>query len=104
MNKWFISLTVALVLCGQGAYAAQFNAPEAEAEGEIQVLDFGNNTMVVGGYIYEVSPTADVEINGSYGPSTMLEEGMLIEFSFLRYDDGVRRIISMVEVDEVEEY
>ena len=89
-----------LALCA----SAVANAPEGEAEGEITELDFGQNTMVVGGYSYQVSTTANVEINGSYGAFTMLEEGMQIEFTYERFDDGVRRIVAVRQVASVEEY
>ncbi len=90
-------------LCA-GAVAESYNAPEGEAEGEITELDFGKNTIVVGGYVYDVSASADVQIGGSYGAFTMLEEGMQIEFTYQRFDDGVRKIVGIRQVASVEEY
>ena len=96
-------VAAAWALCA-GAVAQPFSGPEGEAEGEIAKLDFGQNTMVVGGYTYQVSETAQVQIGGSYGAFTMLEKGMLIEFTYQRFDDGVRRIVGIRQVASVEEY
>lgn len=87
-----------------GAVHADYNTPEAEGAGEIHELDFGNNTILINGYEYGVSPTADVEINGSYGAFTMLQKGMKIEYTYLHYADGARVVQTIKEVDEVEEY
>ena len=54
--------------------------------------------------IYSVNPNVRVEINGTYGAFTMLEEGMLVEFTFLQFSDGRREINFMREVSEVEEF
>lgn len=94
----------ALTLVSGTAAAQNFDAPLAEAEGEVTALSFGTNSMIVGGYSYQVSETAEVSINGSYGAFTMLETGMLIEFEYLRFDDGVRRITRINQVSGVEEY
>lgn len=93
-----------LVLLSSVVNAQQYNPPEAEGEGRIAELNFGNNSMVVGGYDYQVSDAVQVQINGSYGAFTMLEEEMLIEFTFQRFDDGVRRIVTINEVNVLEEY
>ena len=84
------------------AQAQEYNAPEAEGQGVIQGLDFGLNTAVVNGTDYRISPNVRVEIGGSYGAFTMLQEGMSVEFTFLHYSDGVREIIDMHEVAAVE--
>ncbi len=89
-----------LALCASAAA----NTPVGEAEGEIYDLDFGKNTMVVGGYTYQVSSMAKVQIGGSYGAFTMLEKGMKIEFTYERFDDGARRIVEVRQVASVEEY
>ena len=89
--KQFLLGGAILMVCG-AVTAQQYNPPEAEGEGRIMALNFGNNSMVVGGYDYQVSESVQVQINGSYGAFTMLEEEMLIEFTYQRFDDGVRRI------------
>lgn len=99
--KW---VTIGILFTVSTVNAAQYNAPQAEGEGEIQSLNFGASEMVVNGYIYDVSATVRVEIGGTFGAFTMLEEGMLIEFDFLRFDDGVRQIVTVREVAEIEEY
>ncbi len=97
-------LMLAAALFAQPATAQQYNAPLAESEGEIFSLNFANSTMNVGGYEFQVASTVKVEIDGTYGAFTMLRKGMLIEFSYYQFDDGVRRIVEIYEVDEVEEY
>ena len=97
-----IALVAAFLVFAAIAHAQ--TAPVAEGQGEIQGLNFAANTMVINGYDYDVDINVDVEINGSYGAFTMLEEGMLIEFSFLHFDDGVRRVVEIFEVDAVEQY
>ncbi len=93
-----------IALLSSSVSAQQFNPPEADGEGRIDKLNFGSNSMVVGGYDYQVSEQVEVQVNGSYGAFTMLEEEMLIEFTFQRFDDGVRRIVSINEVNVLEEY
>ncbi|MCR9258642.1 MAG: hypothetical protein NXH95_02900 [Pseudomonadaceae bacterium] len=101
--KHALQLAVLFLLLGVSAVNAQeFLAPEAESSGEIQGLDFGTYRAVVNGTDYDVSPTCQVQINGTFGAFTMLEEGMFIEFTFLHYADGARVINSIVEVDSVE--
>ncbi|XOV82160.1 MAG: hypothetical protein ACFHXK_15005 [bacterium] len=101
--KQFLQLAFLSVwLCAGAVHAQEFLAPEAEGAGEIQGLDFGSYRAVVNGTNYDVSPTVQVQINGTFGAFTMLEEGMFIEFTFLHYADGARVINSIVEVDSVE--
>lgn len=99
-----LKTTVVGVLFSVATLASAQTAPSAEGQGEIHKLDFGGNKMVINGYNYDVDPNVEVEINGSYGAFTMLEEGMLIEYVFLRFDDGSRRVTEIFEVDEIEEY
>ena len=99
-----LKIIMAAALLSLSAFAGAQLAPVAEGQGEIQGLDFTANTMVINGYSYDVDMNVEVEIAGSYGAFTMLEEGMLIEFSFLRFDDGVRRVVEIYEVYAVEQY
>ena len=91
-----------LLLAAGQVSAQEYNAPEAEGQGEIQGLNFGTNTALIGGYDYNVSPNVRVSIGGSFGAFTMLEEGMQVEFTFLQFSDGVREILEMREVAELE--
>ena len=91
-----------LLLVAGSAGAQQYNAPEAEGEGEIQGLNFGTYRALIGGYQYDVSQSVQVQIGGTFGAFTMLTEGMLVEFTFLQFSDGVRQITYMREVAEVE--
>jgi hypothetical protein len=104
--KRIVNIGVAvLFFFGAGlGQAQQYNAPLANGEGEVQDLNFGANTMIISGYSYHVTDTTKIEIDGTFGAFTMLEKGMLIEFNFLRFDDGARRITEIFEVDEVEKY
>ncbi len=107
MKRWNMIARAALLVCllmsGQ-AWAQEYNAPEAEGEGEIQALDFGTYDTIINGTQYAVNPNVRVEIGGSYGAFTMLEEGMLVEFTFLQFSDGRREINFVREVNQVEEY
>ncbi len=71
-------LALALIAASGLALAASFadTAPEKEMAGTIQSLDFGNNSMIFEGVRFEMAPGLEVEIRGSYGAFTMLEEGM----------------------------
>jgi len=108
MSNWMRTLRTVLLtglLAVSGlVHAQEYNAPEAEGAGEIQALDFGAYDAVINGAMYSVNPNVRVEINGTYGAFTMLEEGMLVEFTFLQYSDGRREINFMREVNEVEEF
>ncbi len=95
--------TGALALLLSPVQAQEF-APQGEGQGRIDKLNFGNHTAQIGGYDYSVSMNAEVEINNSYGAFTMLEEGMLVEFEYLQFDDGTRRITDMRQVDAIEEH
>ena len=89
---------VMLVLLSNIAYGAEYNAPEAYQEGEIHSLDFGSSTLILQGQSYDVSESAQVEINGTYGAFTMLEVGMRVAAVFRRYEDGSREIIQLTEL------
>ena len=101
--KALMSSIVALLVGIGSASAREMNAPLGDDQGVIQGLDFATNRAVINGYRYEVSPTVRVEINGSYGAFTLLEEGMKIEFSYLQFSDGTREVTEIRQVDEIEE-
>lgn len=101
--KQFLRISfIGLFLSAPVVSAQEFLAPEGEGAGEIQALDFGTYRAVVNGMDYDVSTTVQVQINGTFGAFTMLEEGMLIEFTFLHHADGAKVINSIVEVDAIE--
>lgn len=96
---------LALFLIGFAASAAaqQINAPEDTDQGVIQEIDFAHSQMVVSGYSYDVTATAKVEINGTYGAFTMLSKGMRIEFHYKKFADGARQIYEIRELADGEE-
>ena len=104
-----INQTCRILLCGLlfltagTASARDYLAPEAEGQGQIQALNFSASKILISGREYDMSETADVEISGSYGAFTMLEPGMLVEFTFMHYEDGAREIVQLREVSEIEE-
>jgi len=72
-------LAAALLVVGSAAMAASslsHLAPQKQMDGTIQALDFGANTMIFEGIRYRMAPDVEVEIRGSYGAFTMLQEGM----------------------------
>jgi len=69
-------------------------APSQNA-GVIQELDFGSQTLVIDGIRYGVAVDVKVEIAGSYGAFTMLEEGMRVYYEFQRNAPS-SRIISLI--------
>ena len=97
-------LTLSLLLLAGSASAREMNPPLGEGQGVIQGLDFGGYRAVINGYEYEISQSARVEINGSYGAFTMLTEGMKVEFNFLQYKDGTRQVTEMRQVNTIDEY
>ena len=106
MRSMLKTVLLGSLLCFSASGFAQTaeRAPLADAEGQIQELNFARSTMVVNGYAYEVDKNVRVRISNSFGAFTMLQEGMLIEYSFLRFDDGVRRITEINQVSQVEEF
>ncbi len=70
----FLMLLVTSSLAGAASTLAI--APEKEMEGTIQELDFGANTMIFQGLSFRMAPELTVEIRGSHGAFTMLQEGM----------------------------
>ena len=74
-----------------------------QLQGVIQKIDFAMNQMVVSGNRYDVSTSARVSINGTYGAFTMLTTGMRIEFTYKKFSDGVRQIIEVRELSDSED-
>lgn len=73
------SLAVLLLMVSgfaTGASTLSIAAPEKQMEGTVQELDFGANTMIFEGIRFRMAPELTVEIRGSHGAFTMLQEGM----------------------------
>ncbi|MFW6092460.1 MAG: hypothetical protein ACODAC_00705 [Pseudomonadota bacterium] len=89
-----------------GGQSVDQRHPVASRAGVVQDLDFGNRTMIISGYRYDVAVDAKVEISGSYGAFTMLRPGMKVSFDYQAISGTKRRIIDIREVPsdvEVEE-
>lgn len=63
-------------LSGQALAQNADLAPVQKMDGVIQALDFAENSMVFEGVRIHMAPDLVVEIRGSYGAFTMLQEGM----------------------------
>lgn len=99
MKRRFLLIgTMLSLFVAVAAQGSQYNAPEARRFGIIHEIDIAKYEMIIEGYRYQVSRTAEVEIAGSYGAFTMLTPGMRVEFNYLRYDDGRREIFRVREL------
>ena len=99
-----IGLTSALSLASI-AVADDFSV--IEDQGQIHSLDFGSNSLNISGVSYTVAIDADVEVDGTYGAYTMLQEGMRVEFVYRRFDEKSREITAISELPDsyqLEEY
>lgn len=112
MNKEFgmkylrnlLQAVCVLVMAYSASVSAEYNVAEAEGSGVIRELRFGDNVINVGGAEYQVSPSVQVEINGSYGAFTMLKTGMKIEFTYLVHSGGDKVMNTITEVPQVDEF
>jgi hypothetical protein len=102
MNTLKSLLLVILIGLSQAGMAASlsFLAPEKEKTGTIQQLDFGANQMIVDGYRYRVAVDVQVEIRGSYGAFTMLQEGMKINMVYRVISESEREIITVEQLPD----
>lgn len=97
------ALAVLLVVCAAMARGADYAPPEREGAGVIESLNFAKGEAIVDGYRYYLRPTTEVQIGGSYGAPTMLENGMRIAFVYERYDDNSRVMSQVRELSPNEE-
>ncbi|HET6472675.1 MAG TPA: hypothetical protein VFG38_12600 [Pseudomonadales bacterium] len=68
-------------------------------QGSVQSLDVTNNSIIVGGVMYDVAPDARVQLGGSYGAFTLMTPGMNVKIMIKRYiDTGRREIIDIEEL------
>lgn len=80
----------------QAEEAAEPDGPATtEGAGVVQELDFAAGTLVIDGMRYQVAVDVKVEINGSYGAFTMLEEEMRVYFEY-RYESPTERIVTLI--------
>jgi len=99
MKRRLMFLNTMLFMCvAMTAQGSQYNAPEVQRFGIVHEIDIANYEIIIEGYRYQVSQTAQVEIAGSYGAFTMLSPGMRVEFNYLRFDDGRKEIIRVREL------
>jgi hypothetical protein len=77
-----------------------FLAPEKEMSGVIQSLDFGANTMIFEGIRYRMAPDVQVEIRGSYGAFTMLEEGMKAIVTYRLISASEREVVKIEQLPD----
>ena len=95
----FASVFVLGILAGGSARAQSADpalAPVKAMEGTIQTLDFGSNSMIFEGLRYRMAPDVQVEIRGSYGAFTMLQEGMKAAITY-RVVSGSERVVTRIE-------
>jgi hypothetical protein len=78
-----------------GSYA------EATRAGVIEKLEIESSSIIIGGLRYEVPLDARIEIHGTYGAFTMLEEGMNAVFTYRIIDDHHREITELHTVTKL---
>lgn len=96
-----MTVCILLVLgCSVSAVAASDEFVVVHDQGKILKLDLANNTALIGGLLYRFAPDARVEIAGSFGAFTMLQEGMKVEYVYRRYSDEDREVIAMRQLPD----
>lgn len=96
-------LTACIVLifgCSLQSISASNDFVVVHDEGQIAKLDLEHNTALIGGLTYRFAPDARVEIAGSFGAFTMLQEGMKVEYVYRRYSDEDREVIAMRQLPD----
>lgn len=99
--KSLLAVLILLVPLGTAATALGQSldpalAPEKSMDGTIQALDFGANSMVFEGLTFSMAPELEVQIRGSYGAFTMLQEGMKASIVY-RVVSGSARVVTRIE-------
>ena len=82
------SLGFGLDLDGEGLYV----------EGVIEQVDLPRSLIYVQGSRFWMPQTVKVEIGGSYGAFTMLEQGMRVAFTYRNNDNGRREVLELEEI------
>ncbi len=75
-------------------------APVDEMEGTIEDLDYAAGTMIFEGIRFYMAPELTVEIRGSYGAFTMLEEGMKAVVTFRVISGSERHAIRIEQLPD----
>ena len=94
-----VGLSVLLLSC-LSASPVMAEAPVRDKVGIIEDLDLGNNAMIVQGMRYRVAVDVEVEINGSFGAFTMLQEGMQIHYTYRVHSALDREIVKIRHVSD----
>jgi len=103
MRSIRVIFTAVLLVLGSAAVAESslsYLAPEKQRDGVIQELDFGSGTMIFQGYRYRMAPEVEVEIRGSYGAFTMLEEGMKARITYRVVSESDREVIRIEQLPD----
>lgn len=100
MNRRTFSLVVLCASLAWGGVAGAMESPypRAAGAGKVEALNFGDNSMIVGGLRYRVAPDVQVEIGGSYGAFTMLRPGMRIRFDYMVVSSTERVLVRIQEL------
>jgi hypothetical protein len=83
------------LLLAPAVAVAQAAGPVAEGAGIIQELDVAGSSVVIDGMSYDVPLDVKVEIGGSYGAFTMLNEGMRVYYEFRVYS-STSRVVTLI--------
>jgi len=90
-----ISVAILLAFAGSIAFAEEDKGGEFEGQGFVRALDFGTNSLIVGGRQYSVGVATKVTIDGSFGAFTLLESGMNTRFGYDRKHNGRLELVWM---------
>ena len=96
-------LLAAAALLAGGAGAQSLDpalAPVKEMEGTIQKLEFAENAMILDGIRYHMGPDLVVEIRGTHGAFTMLQEGMKARIAYRVVSDSRREVYEIEQLPD----
>ena len=96
--KFFIVALLQVFIFVGPAMAAE--APVVEGEGTIHAVELESNTLVINGVRYHVAFDALVEIRGSYGAFSMLEQDMKVVFEFRRHSPTNLEIFDLEQLPD----
>lgn len=75
-------------------------APVKEMEGTIQKLEFVDNAMVFDGILYHMGPDLVVQIRGTHGAFTMLQEGMKARIAYRVVSESRREVFEIEQLPD----
>ncbi len=99
MFKKTLPLLIALLTVFGGQALAQ-SGDVGDGEGIVQKLLYDSNRVVIDGVQYRVALDAEVEIRGSYGAYSMLEEGMKVLFEYRRHSPADLEIFTIEQLPD----